>query len=130
MELVQLIHGMKLVEFEVLVANKYRGKVDNARSRGIEFALSLNEYRQLLLRKRCAYTGIPMTLHKQGNPTKTDLTIERVDDKKGYIKGNVIAVCYAANNIKSVFEDPNMILNVDHAIKMFGVLADFKKKQK
>lgn len=130
MELVQMIHGMTVVEFDSLVANKYRGKIDNALNRGIEFGLSIVEFRQLLTRKKCAYTGINLTLHKNGNPDKTDLTIERIDDSKGYVKGNCIAVCYAANNIKSVFEDPNTLLGVDDAIRMFSVIAALKKKMK
>jgi hypothetical protein len=123
----QLIQGMPLIEFELLVANKYRGKVDNAKSRGIDFSLTLNEFRNLLLKKRCAYTGIPLTLHKQGHPVNADLTIERVDGNKGYVRGNVIAVCSAANSVKGVLEDPNTFLSVNDAIRMFTKIGQLQK---
>lgn len=123
----QVIHGMSLIDFELMVASKYRGKVDNAKSRSISFTLTLNDFRQLLTRKRCAYTGISLTLHKTGNPSNSDLTIERIDNLKGYERGNVIAVCAAANNIKSVFEDPNTFLNVSDAVRMFTTIGNLQK---
>jgi len=116
----QQVKGMPLVDFECLVARKYRDKVTSSKTRNIEFKLSLNEFRQLLMRKNCAYTGIPLTLHTQGNQSNTDLSIERVDNSRGYVKGNVISVCHAANNIKSVFEDPSTFLTVKDAVKMFA----------
>lgn len=122
----QTIHGMPLIEFEVLVANKYRGKVDNAKSRGIDFSLSLNDFRNLLMKKRCAYTGIPLTLHKQGSPVNADLTIERIDSERGYVKGNVISVCSAANSVKGVLEDPNTFLSVSDAVRMFAKIGQLK----
>lgn len=126
----QQFKGMQLVDFDCLVARKYRDKVSSSKTRNIEFKLSLNEFRQLLMRKNCAYTGIPLTLHTQGNPSNTDLSIERIDNNKGYVKGNVIAVCYAANNIKSVFEDPNTFLTVKDAVKMFATIDKLQSNMK
>lgn len=123
----QTIHGIPLVEFEVLVANKYRGKVENAKSRGIDFSLTLNEFRNILMKKRCAYTGIHLTIHRHGNPDKSDLTLERIDSKLGYMKGNVIAVCAAANSVKGVFEDPNNFLSVNDAVRMFSKIGEFAR---
>lgn len=124
------IHGMTLVEFELAVANKYRGKVDNAKSRGVEFSLTLNDFRRLLMKKRCAYTGIALTLHKEGHPKNADLTIERIDNQRGYVNGNCIAVCAAANSVKGAFEDPNTFLSVQDAIRMFANLASIQKNAK
>lgn len=124
------IHGMTLVEFELLVANKYRGKVDNAKNRGIEFSLTLNDFRRLLMKKRCAYTGIALTIHKEGHPKNADLTIERIDSTKGYVPGNCISVCSAANSVKGVLEDPNTFLSVADGIRMFASIANFQKNLK
>lgn len=124
------IHGMTLVEFELLVANKYRGKVDNAKSRGVQFNLTLNDFRRLLMKKRCAYTGVALTLHKEGQPKNADLTIERIDNQVGYVPGNCIAVCAAANGIKGAFEDPNTFLSVQDAIRMFANLSAIQKNIK
>lgn len=124
------IHGMTLVEFELAVANKYRGKVDNAKSRGVEFSLTLNDFRRLLMKKRCAYTGIALTLHKEGHPKNADLTIERINNQRGYVVGNCIAVCAAANSVKGAFEDPNTFLSVQDAIRMFANVASIQKNAK
>ena len=44
----------------------------------------------------CAYSGIPMTF---GNYTKTEwvCSAERLDNSKGYIKGNVCLICHEFN---------------------------------
>jgi hypothetical protein len=123
---VQSIKGIPFIEFETLVARKYRDKVSSCNNRNIQFSLSISQFRQLLMRKTCAYTGTPLTIHTQGNPGNTDLSIERIDNSKGYVKGNVIAVCYSANNIKSVFEDPNTFLSVNDAIRMFAKIGQLQ----
>lgn len=93
-------------EFNILVAKKYAQKANNARQRGIEFALSYTSIRNLLRAKRCYYTGIELTTPEKGNAIRrpTDLTIERIDSNKGYVKGNVVAACHAANSLKNTFE--------------------------
>lgn len=126
----QLVKGIPFIEFESLVARKYRDKLSSCKQRNIDFALSLSQFRNLLMRKTCAYTGIPLTIHQQGNPGNSDVSIERVDNRKGYVKGNVIAVCYFANNFKSIFEDPNTFFNVNHAIKMFAKIDQLQKEMK
>lgn len=124
------IHGMKLIDFELAVANKYKGKVANAKQRGVEFTLTLAQFRNILIRKRCAYTGRLMTLHLEGNPKNSDLTVERIDSEKGYVHGNVIAVCSAANSVKGVLEDPNTYLSVEDGIRMFANIERLQKGQK
>jgi hypothetical protein len=127
----QLIHGMTPMVFEVVAVNKYINKVDSSRKRGIEFALTFSEYRRLLSRKRCAYTGITLSFHRgQSAPTNADLTIERIDNEKGYVKGNVIVVCSAANSVKGVLEDPNTFLSVKDAIRMFSKIESLHKNLK
>lgn len=125
------IHGMSVVDFEVSVAIKFRNKVDNARERGLEFNLSFAEFRRIMASKRCAYTGVELTFKENGPAAKwkdSDLSIERIDNEKGYVSGNCVAVCHAANVLKSVFENPNAFLKVDHAVKMFANIDKMNKK--
>jgi len=49
----------------------------------------------------CNLSGIPMT-YEYGKKT-TNISIDRIDNSKGYLKGNVQLVCYFANIIKSQF---------------------------
>ena len=72
----------------------YESKRNNALKRGIEFTLTQHEYDILhaigLHREsRCAYTGQPF-IHKSNH--KFSPTIERMEDRKGYIFENCIVV--------------------------------------
>ena len=110
---------MDKYEFDILVAKRYTAKLQNAQQRGIEFKLTLTSVRNIMKAKRCYYTGVGLTLPRQGKVLRgTDVTIERVDSRKGYVSGNVVAVCHAANNAKSFFEGSGC-LGMEHALKMF-----------
>lgn len=98
--------SMKLVsrkrEFDAKVAQKYADKYQNATSRGIEFDMTMTEFKRIMKSKTCAYTGVSFT-----DSGDNILTLERIDNKLGYVKGNVIAVTLAANKWKAyVLENP------------------------
>lgn len=91
--------------FDLYVARKMQSKFNNARDRGIEFNLSFAAMRNLLRAKKCYYTGIPLTRAEKGAELRaSDLTIDRIDNTKGYVHGNVVACCHAANNMKAMAE--------------------------
>lgn len=127
---VKLVHGFDPVTLDRKLTNKYLRKIDNAKSRKIEFNLTYAEYKRIMTRKRCAYTGFTLTLHTTGNPVGNDVTLERIDETKGYTLENCIAVSYTANNVKSVFENTGAPLNVNDAIRMFANIDKLKKKMK
>lgn len=82
---------------DLQLAQKYLNKAQSAKDRGIEFDLPFQSFKNIIRAKKCKYTGIPLT--------KETLTIERVNSKLGYIKGNCVAVSLAANQFKSLFEN-------------------------
>lgn len=118
------------VDFSEWVAKSYLSKKHDAKQRGIEFSLTLVEFTNMLRAKRCQLTGIPLT-HRLGSIQKsTDVTVDRKDSTKGYVKGNVHAVCYAANTFKGRFEDkgqpltPKMMLKIaQYVVKREGELT-------
>lgn len=63
------------------------------------------EYLRGLLAKqdgRCAWFGVPLsTLVRRGTQNPYQLTIDRLDCDKGYIKDNVVLACFAANAARS-----------------------------
>lgn len=92
-------------QFSRKVAEKYINKMQNAHSRGIAFKLTLQGMTNLMRAKRCYYTGVVLTEPRSGQPLRaTDRTIDRIDGSKGYIPGNVVACCNAANHLKSLCE--------------------------
>lgn len=93
--------------FDEYLAWKYTEKLRNARARGLDFTLTLNDMRKLLKAKRCAYTGA-LFVRDAEHRHPYSRTIERVDSRKGYTRDNCLAVCYAANMLKNaVLEDPD-----------------------
>lgn len=93
-------------EFDLYAAKHLVWKAENAKKRNIEFNLSHTSMKNLLGAKRCFYTGIPLTKSsgKEDELKLSDFTIDRIDGSKGYVKGNVVACCHAANQMKNQFE--------------------------
>ena len=108
----------KTIFADVYLAKTYVTKSSSSRSRKIEFSLTLNEYKRLRTRKICQYSGLRM--HGDGwyQPT-----LERVDNNIGYVKGNVIAVCYGINNFKSIIEATSNPITPEIVQKMLNVMS-------
>lgn len=81
-------------------ANPERSLLNTARARakrkGWEFTISLND---VVIPERCPVLGIK--LFRGSVRANNSPTIDRIDNSKGYIKGNVIVVSWRANNLKS-----------------------------
>ncbi len=94
-------HKLSKIQLNALVARKYIEKMQNAKNRGVEFDLTLTSMKNLVKAKRCYYTGVELTV---GTGLPTDMSIDRVDNSLGYVKGNVVACCQGANRIKGLME--------------------------
>lgn len=102
--------GMSAAQWDLYVARKLSSKANNARDRGIEFNLSFQAMKNLLSANKCYYTGIKINRPETAAPNKPDdLTIDRIDCSKGYVKGNVVACSFAANQLKSQFEKAGLL---------------------
>jgi hypothetical protein len=85
------------------IAKAYVNKARNAESRDIEFTLPFSEYKKLVTKKKCYYTGMSIT--KGLENSAHELTIDRIDSTKGYVTGNCVACSHYFNKLKSVFEN-------------------------
>lgn len=101
------------LDLEAKVAKKFLALQQSARDRGIEFKLSLTALKALYKAKRCFYTAQKLTTHDSKLPTH--LTIDRVDNTKGYIIGNVVACSLSFNFKKGSMELGDMSLIVKKA---------------
>jgi hypothetical protein len=81
---------------DIEVAKKMINLQQSATSRNIEFDLSFETVKSLLLRTNCYYTGL-----KFEDEGKFSFSVDRVDSKKGYIEGNVVACTIDINSKKS-----------------------------
>lgn len=106
-------YNMTETEFDLYAAKHLVWKAENAKKRGIEFNLSHTSMKNLLSSKRCYYTGIILTKstgkEENGELKLSDFTIDRIDGSKGYVKGNVVACCHAANQMKNQFESLGVV---------------------
>lgn len=91
---------------DIEVAKKMINLQQSAISRSIEFDLSFETVKSLLLRTHCFYTGI-----KFEDEGKLSFSVDRVDSKRGYIEGNVVACSIDINSKKSnlTIEEINLI---------------------
>lgn len=77
---------------------------NRARIQNKEFNLDKEYIEKLLSPLKCSVTGIPLHLDdKKYNPYSP--SIDRIDNFKGYIKGNIQVVCQIYNFCKNQFTD-------------------------
>lgn len=91
------------------IAKAYLNKIDNAKSRGVSFNLPLLSYINVMKAKKCYFTGLTLTDNNR--------SIDRLDNKLGYVKGNVVACINFFNKLKGITENPNNDITVDIIIK-------------
>ena len=68
---------------------------DRAKNKGIEFTITESD---IVIPERCPILGIPL---QAGAGTRHDSpSLDRIDNSKGYIPGNVAVISFAANTFK------------------------------
>ena len=82
---------------DIQLAKKYVRKAMQSKGRGIEFTLTFQQYKALLRRKRCQITGVKL---KSGRKS-----IDRLDNRLGYVPGNCVACDAGVNMYKGRIEN-------------------------
>ena len=79
-----------------------------ARKKGIEFNLELSD---VVIPKVCPVLKIPLTAgSSSGGPRGCSPSLDRIDNTKGYIKGNVQVMSHKANTMKHCADNNELIL--------------------
>jgi hypothetical protein len=102
---------MKKIE-DIDVARKMINLQQSATSRNLEYNLTFETTKRLMSYTRCYYTNVEF------NDTTNIFSIDRVDPKKGYIEGNVVA-CTVEINSKKANLSIDEIYNLSTQIKKF-----------
>lgn len=100
----------------------FRRAKSRAKDRGIEFSITLED---VVIPKFCPILGVELKAHKGrsgGNPESPAL--DRIDNNKGYVKGNVMVMSHLANMMKSSATTEQMILFAEWVIKTHGNSAE------
>jgi len=107
-----MTNPLQLTDIEI--AQKYINKSRNAADKGHEFTLSLTEFMRLMKRKTCYYTGVH--LQNEYLTNANGRTLDRIDNKLGYVKGNVVTCSFYFNQLKSAIEDNNTDFTADRVL--------------
>ena len=83
---------------QALKGAKRRSKIKN---NYLDIDLSYLYYLWDVQSGKCAITNIPMTFEYYKGRVNTNLSIDRIDSSKGYIKGNIWLVCMCVNQMKN-----------------------------
>ena len=78
----------------------------NAKRKGLDCDLTLDD---IMLPEFCPVLGIKLEYKGEGSRTDATATIDRMDNEKGYVKGNVVVVSWRANWLKSDATIPELI---------------------
>ena len=113
---------------DIELAQKYVLKHQVVTHAGGIFDLSFTSFKNMYRAKRCGYTGVLLT-HKRKSKSlrETDITVDRIDNSKGYVNGNVIAVCHAANRFKGQLENPNNVITAKEALAIAKIMLKVEK---
>lgn len=72
----------------------------NARARAKSFGLEFNlELSDIVIPEKCPIMGVPLYAGK-GHSRNNSPSLDRIDNSRGYIKGNVAVISQQANSIK------------------------------
>lgn len=87
------------VNRDLTLISLYQSKAHSTNKRGLFFGLTFADYRDLMTRTHCAYTGRPFQPASENS--SYSLTLERVNPCEGYTPENTIAVTNIANQHKA-----------------------------
>jgi hypothetical protein len=93
-----------------------------AKKLGLEFNL---EESDLIIPSVCPVLGIPLYFSNTGKKGATDNTptLDRVDNSKGYVKGNVFVISSRANILKRDAEEWELRAIADYMKSILGTKA-------
>lgn len=89
-----------------------------AKRKGLEFNIIPSD---IIIPEICPYLGVPITNIWGHGSIQSNLSIDRIDSYKGYIKGNIQVISHLANRMKQE-ATPEQLIAFAH-----GILAIYKK---
>lgn len=97
----RLVDDRKALTYKLRQA--FKGTRRRSKVKGTYTDLTFDYLRYLWEKQNglCALTGIPMTYEFYNGRTNTNLSVDRIDSNKGYVKDNVQLVCMMVNQMKN-----------------------------
>ena len=76
-----------------------------AKTKGIPFDIEISD---IIIPEICPILGLPLKTTIDGNRDLSP-SLDRIDNTKGYVKGNVQVISFKANNMKCTANDEELI---------------------
>lgn len=89
------------MNFDIKVARRLDTTFSSAHRRNKEFNLDSLYLANILQQTHCAYSGVEFSPYGENGPNH--MTLERIDNSIGYVKGNVIPVTHELNKMRGSF---------------------------
>ena len=107
---------------EKSIIQQHKKRKANATKRGVDFTIDTDQLKSILETSRCYYINTPLNVRSNHFKGITGVTIDRIDNNKGYIPGNVCASSNIANQMKNMCESglivPEDIINFGKKLKL------------
>lgn len=100
----------------------YRRAKSRAKERGVEFSIDKSD---VIIPEFCPILGVklePYVGHSGGRPNSPAL--DRIDNSKGYVKGNVVVVSHLANMMKSSATKEELLAFADWVQKVYSTAKE------
>ena len=78
----------------------------SAKQRGLEFSIQKED---IFIPRVCPYLGVELTDIREGGRLDTNISLDRIDNTKGYVHGNIQVISSKANYMKRNATIPELI---------------------
>lgn len=75
----------------------WNGAKSRAKSKGLDFNLVIDD---IVIPELCPVLGVPLKVSTTGKADEYSPSLDRFDNNKGYVVGNIAVISYRANRIK------------------------------
>lgn len=101
----------KAINYKGMISSVFNKIKNNAKRRKIEFNITLEDMGDLFEKQngKCALTGMKLTLKKSLNDKTSTASLDRIDNKKGYLKDNIQWIYRPINFMKGILDENEFI---------------------
>ena len=94
----------------------YNSAKSRAKRKGHEFNITIQDIIDITPKSKCCpVLGIPLTPGK-GRAVDSSPTLDRIDNERGYVRGNICMMSYRANRLKSD-SNPDELERIAHWVR-------------
>lgn len=99
-------------KYGIIPKNYWNRLIDGSIKRNLEFNISL-DYANKLYNGKCALSGMLICFYDYDNKIQQTASLDRIDNNKGYIEGNVQWLHKDINRLKNKYSENELLFFVD-----------------